>query len=178
MFGQIEPLKDSLIQVVIETPRGSVYKYSFNPASVSFHLDKILPVGQSFPFDFGFLPNTKGEDGDPLDVLLLGDQPICQGAVVPARLVGVLHANQRERDGHQTRNDRYVAVCAFSHIFQHVLDLKDLSSEYRQQIESFFIYYNQLAGKAFQPIGWESSANALTSLKKWSPIYNPDNIGV
>ncbi len=166
MFDQIEPIQDAFIQVVIETPRGSVYKYSFHPGSVSFHLDKILPVGQSFPFDFGFLPNTKGEDGDPLDVLILGDQPICQGVVVPARLIGVLNASQLERNGKLIRNDRYIAVCAYSHIFQHVLDITDLSDEYREQIESFFIYYNQLAGKEFHPIGWESSSEALQAVNK------------
>src|SRR5205085_2446067 len=84
--------------VVIETPKGSRNKYKFSQKLGMFMLKGVLPEGMSFPYDFGFLPATLGEDGDPLDVLLLMDQPAFCGCVVPARMIGVIEAEQTERD--------------------------------------------------------------------------------
>src|SRR3982750_3841183 len=75
--------------VVVETPKGSHNKYQFDPALGGFILKGVLPEGMSFPYDFGFLPSTLGEDGDPLDVLVLSDEPAFCGCVVPARLIGI-----------------------------------------------------------------------------------------
>ena len=72
-------------------------------------MSKVLPLGASFPFDFGFIPSTKGEDGDPLDVLVLTEEPAFVGCVLPALLIGVLEAEQTEK-GETVRNDRLVAV--------------------------------------------------------------------
>src|SRR5215218_1947990 len=86
-------------RVVIETPKGSHNKYTFDEELGLFVLGGVLPEGMSFPYDFGFLPGTLGGDGDPLDVLLLMDHPAFCGCVVPSRLVGVIEADQTERDG-------------------------------------------------------------------------------
>jgi inorganic pyrophosphatase len=86
------------LNVVIDSPRGSRNKYKFDESSGQWRLSKILPQGMSFPYDFGFIPSTEGEDGDPVDVLLLSDEPAFPGCVVPARLIGVLEAEQVEGD--------------------------------------------------------------------------------
>src|SRR5690348_7042755 len=86
--------KAKVWRVVIETPKGSHNKYNFDEELGLFVLGGVLPEGMSFPYDFGFLPGTLGEDGDPLDVLLLMDQPAFSGCVVPSRLIGVIEAEQ------------------------------------------------------------------------------------
>src|ERR1700733_8357960 len=86
-------------RVIIETPKGSRNKYDYSVEFKCFQLGKVLPEGMVFPFDFGFLPSTLGEDGDPVDVLLLMDQPTFCGCVVPSRLIGVIEAQQTEKDG-------------------------------------------------------------------------------
>src|SRR5581483_108272 len=97
------------VNVVVDTPQGSRNKYKFDEQHGQWRLSKILPQGMSFPYDFGFIPSTRGEDGDPLDVLLFADEPTFPGCVVPARLIGVLEAEQTE-GGKTVRNDRLVAV--------------------------------------------------------------------
>ena len=94
---------DELI-VVIETPKGSHNKFAYEPRYGAFVLKGMLPVGAIFPFDFGMIPSTLGDDGDPLDVLLLMDAPAYPGCIVPSRLIGVIEAEQTEK-GKKERND-------------------------------------------------------------------------
>jgi inorganic pyrophosphatase len=84
------------VLVVIETPKGSPNKFAFEPRFGTFVLKGVLPAGAVFPFDFGFVPSTRAEDGDPVDVLVLMDAPAFPGCVVPSRLVGVIEAEQTE----------------------------------------------------------------------------------
>src|SRR5438105_4689006 len=84
------------INAVVETPRGSRNKYTYKPEDDSFVLSKVLPSGTAFPMDFGFIPRSMGEDGDPLDVLVVSDFPCYPGAVVECRLLGVIEAEQKE----------------------------------------------------------------------------------
>src|SRR6201986_5379490 len=80
--------KDDLLQVIIETPAGSRNKFAFDPQQGIFALKKVLPAGMVFPYDFGFLPQTIAPDGDPIDVLLLMDEPAFPGCAVQAALLG------------------------------------------------------------------------------------------
>src|SRR5215213_9695961 len=100
------------LHVIIETPKGSRNKFNYDEGLGVFRLGGVLPAGAVFPFDFGFVPSTLGGDGDPLDVLLLMDEPAFPGCLVEARLLGVVEAEQTERGGERTRNDRLVAVAA------------------------------------------------------------------
>ncbi|HYX19667.1 MAG TPA: inorganic diphosphatase, partial [Thermoanaerobaculia bacterium] len=89
-IGKLDPdVKKDTVRVVIETPKHGRNKFAFDPDIQAFTLSSVLPVGASFPFDFGFIPKTEGGDGDPLDVLLLMDEPAFPGCVVETRLVGV-----------------------------------------------------------------------------------------
>ncbi len=80
--------------MVVETPKGSRNKYAFDPHNRVFELRKVLPAGMAFPYDFGFLPSTKGGDGDPLLVLVLMDEPAFPGCVLKCRVIGVIEAEQ------------------------------------------------------------------------------------
>ncbi len=93
------------LNVIIETPKGSRNKFKYDEEFGLFRLSGLLPVGAVFPFDFGFVPSTAGEDGDPLDVLLLMDEPAFAGCLVTSRLIGVIEAEQTE-EGKAERNDR------------------------------------------------------------------------
>jgi inorganic pyrophosphatase len=99
------------LNVIIETPRGCRNKYSYDEKRGVFKLSSVLPAGAVFPFDFGFIPRTIGDDGDPLDILVLMDEPVFSGCFVAARLLGVIEARQTE-DGKTERNDRLIAVSA------------------------------------------------------------------
>lgn len=145
--------EDGTVNVVIETSRGARTKLSFDPDNGLFTVKKILPVGMSFPFDFGFIPSTRGGDGDPLDVLLLIDEPVPTGVLVPSRLIGVIEAMQTERDGSTEKNDRLIAVAEATELFKDVKSLDDLPDSVIEQIEHFFISYNEQAGKKFEPRG-------------------------
>jgi inorganic pyrophosphatase len=141
------------LHVIIETPKGSRNKFNYDEEHQLFKLGGVLPSGAVFPFDFGFIPSTLGGDGDPLDVLLLMDEPAFPGCLVPSRLVAVIEADQTERDGETTRNDRLIAVAADSHTHQHVRTLADINSALLDEIEHFFISYNEIKGKTFKPLG-------------------------
>jgi len=145
--------EENELNVVIETPKGSRNKYGFDEKLKLFKLKGVLPAGHSFPFDFGFIPNTLGGDGDPLDVLLLMDEPAFAGCLVPARLIGVIEAEQTERDGKVERNDRLIAVASNSHVHTHIKSLKDLNETLVDQIEHFFVSYNEIKGKKFKSLG-------------------------
>jgi inorganic pyrophosphatase len=97
---QIKPLrKNDLVRVVVETPKGSRNKYAFDAQREVFTLKRVLPAGMAFPYDFGFVPQTEAEDGDPLDVLLLMEEPAFPGCVIDCRLIGMIEGEQQEKDG-------------------------------------------------------------------------------
>ena len=143
---------DGTLTVVVETPKGSRNKLSFVPEGGYFELGGPLPLGAVFPFDFGFVPGTVGGDDDPLDVLVLLEGGVYPGVVVRARLVGVIEAEQAERDGETMRNDRLVAVAEKSRLHGEVRELRDLPDSMLDEIEHFFTSYNELKGKTFTPI--------------------------
>ena len=99
---------DGIIQVIIETPKGSRNNFAFDGEQNIFTVKAVLPAGMSFPYDFGFLPRTLAPDGDPIDVLLLMDEPAFPGIAVRARLIGIIEGEQT--DGKKIRNDRLIAV--------------------------------------------------------------------
>ena len=138
--------------VIIETPKGSHNKYNFEPRIGLFVLGGVLPEGMSFPYDFGFLPSTKGDDGDPLDVLLFMDEPAFTGCLIPSRLIGVIEAEQTEKDKTKERNDRLVAVPVKSRVYNDCKSLKDLDKNRIDEIEQFFVSYNRVHGKKFKVI--------------------------
>ena len=138
--------------VVIETPKGCRNKFKFDEAAGLFRLSGVLPAGAVFPFDFGFVPGTLGGDGDPLDVLVLMDEPAFVGCLVAARLIGVIEAEQEE-GGTMARNDRLIAVAAKSRTSGDLKSITDLNPKLLDEIEHFFISYNAAKRKKFKPLG-------------------------
>jgi inorganic pyrophosphatase len=141
------------INVVVETPKGSRNKLAYEPAFGALVLKRVLPQGMSFPFDFGFMPATLGDDGDPLDVLVLLDESVPAGVIVPSRLIGVIDARQSEDDGTMVENVRFIAVGERCELFADVKRLSDVPPAVIRQIEHFFISYNEQADKRFEVVG-------------------------
>ena len=141
------------LNVIIETPQGSRNKFNYDERLGLFKLGGVLPAGASFPFDFGFVPSTLGGDGDPLDVLVLMDEAAFAGCLVEARLIGVIEAEQTEEDGETTRNDRLIAVASDARNHKAVRSLGQLNENLVDEIEHFFVSYNEMKGKAFKPLG-------------------------
>jgi inorganic pyrophosphatase len=137
--------------VVIETPSGSGNKLKFDTDLGVYRLDRVLPAGMTFPFDFGFIPETLAADGDPLDAIVLLDAPVHSGCIVLARLIGVIEAEQRGK-GHRTweRNDRLVAVAGGPKGHASIHSLDDVDPFRLKAIESFFANYHSMDGDEFR----------------------------
>jgi len=157
------------VEVVVETPRGSQNKMKWDEAAGRFRLSHVLPAGMSFPFDFGFVPDTRAEDGDPVDVLLLTDAGLPMGCLVDARVVGVIEVEQREQDGAEVRNDRLIAVAEESKTHRRIADIADLSPELLTEIEAFFAQYNRLDGKSFQVLHRRGPSAARAIVERARP---------
>jgi inorganic pyrophosphatase len=144
---------DGAANVIVETPQGSCNKFDFDPETGLFELGTAMPAGASFPFEFGFIPSTRGEDGDPLDILLLMDNPTFVGCLVKARLIGVIEAEQTESDGKCVRNDRLIGVAVKSRRHEGLHSLGHLAPQLLGEIEHFFAAYNQVKGRQFEVLG-------------------------
>lgn len=170
---QLDPEKYRCISIV-ETPKDSRCKYSYDEATGLFRLGAVLPVGLSFPFAFGFIPSTLGGDGDPLDVLILLEEPAAVGAMVEVRLVGVIGAVQAEK-GETERNDRLVAAAVQSHAYQQVTTLKDLAAALVTQIEQFLLAYTRLQGRDLTLDGRGGRKAALAAVKAAMAAFDAEH---
>jgi inorganic pyrophosphatase len=156
--------EDHAVRVVIETPKGSRNKYAFNEELGVFELRKVLPAGMAFPYDFGFVPSTRGGDGDPLDVLVLMDEPAFAGCVLSCRLIGVIRGRQKSDKGRE-ENDRLMAVERHHHLFASLRSLNDLRPEFLLELEDFFVNYHELDGEKYKVTGAGGPAAAKRVLK-------------
>ena len=138
-----------VLRVVIETPKGSRNKFAFNSEEHIFELKKVLPAGMAFPYDFGFVPSTKADDGDPVDVLVLMDEPAFPGCVLTCRPIGVIEGEQGDSKDKE-RNDRIVAVEQDAHSWADIKTIDDLGKEFCRELEEFFVNYHRLSGKQYR----------------------------
>jgi inorganic pyrophosphatase len=149
-LSSLDAEDDELIQVVIETPKGSRNKYAFNPEQKTFQLTKVLPTGMAFPYDFGFVPSTKAEDGDPTDVLVLMDEPAFPGCLLTCRVIGIIEGEQGEKKSDIERNDRVIAIEQENHSYADIENVDDLGKEFVKELEEFFVNYHKLSGKKYR----------------------------
>ena len=142
--------KSGLINVLIEIPAGSKNKYEFDKDMNAFALDRVLYSSVVYPYDYGFVPNTLADDGDPLDGMVLMDQPTFPGCVIAARPIGMLEMiDGGDRDEKilavPDKDPRYAAIKSLQDIAQHRLD----------EIVEFFQTYKNLEKKAVEILGWK-----------------------
>lgn len=138
-----------MLRVVIETPKGSRNKFAFNPDERVFELKKVLPSGMTFPYDFGFVPSTKADDGDPVDVLVLMDEPAFPGCTLTCRPIGVIEGEQGDKKK-TVRNDRIIAVEQDAHSWADIKTVDDLGKQFAKELEEFFVNYHKLSGQQYR----------------------------
>lgn len=155
-------VKHILMDIIIETPKGSRQKYAYDKESKLFRLKKVLAPGLVFPYDFGFIPGTKGEDGDPLDILVISEYHGFPGCIMDVRIAGCFQAMQTV--GKNTyRNDRFIGILEQSTVFENTATLEDLPNTLIDSIKLFFSTYLQAEGKS---VKWEADLNARQAMDK------------
>jgi inorganic pyrophosphatase len=154
------------VHVIIETPRNSRNKFDYDPDTGLFRLNKILPAGLTFPFHFGFIPQTKADDGDPVDIAVMMNAPSYPGIWITCRLLGVIEGEQTEKNGSIVRNDRMIGVPQEAQDLEHLHTLKDMNKNLLDEMINFFSYYNSMAGKEYKPLGVKGPAVAIRLIKR------------
>jgi inorganic pyrophosphatase len=156
--------KNKQLRVVVETPKGSRNKFAFDPDERIFELKKVLPAGMTFPYDFGFVPSTKADDGDPIDVLVLMDEPAFAGCVLSCRPIGVIEGEQGNKKDKE-RNDRIIAVEKDAHSWEYIKTIDDLGKEFCRELEEFFVNYHKLSGEQYRVLGVKGPNQARKLVK-------------
>ena len=141
--------KAGTLNVLVDTPRGSAVKFKLDPEKNVYTVSHFLTRGAVFPFDFGSIPSTSADDGDPLDLLVLAEAPTFPGCLVPVRLVGGLEARQTQ-EGKSMRNDRLLGVAAESRAYSEIRSMRDVPKRLLDEIEHFFVSYNEARGRRFR----------------------------
>jgi inorganic pyrophosphatase len=172
LLSALEPrdAKTGLVRVVVDTPRGSRNKLKYDEELGCFKLSRILPVGHVFPYDFGSVPRTRVADGDALDVLVLLETPTYPGCMVTVKLIGGLAARQTE-GGQTVRNDRLIGAPETPTNGAAFHDLEALGGARLDEIEHFFVAYNQAQGRTFEPTGRLGPDDAAKCLEKAIGAY-------
>jgi inorganic pyrophosphatase len=154
-----------MLRVVIETPKGSRNKFAFDPVEHVFELKKVLPSGMTFPYDFGFVPSTEADDGDPVDVLVLMDEPAFPGCVLTCRPIGVIEGEQGDKKKNKERNDRIIAIEQDAHSWEDIKTVDDLGKQFARELEEFFVNYHRLSGKQYRVLGLKGPDQARKLVK-------------
>jgi inorganic pyrophosphatase len=156
---------DQVLRIVIETPKGSRNKFAFDEKEKVFELKKVLPAGMTFPWDFGFVPSTVAGDGDPVDVLVLMDEPAYPGCVIYGRAIGVIEGEQGAGKEVE-RNDRVVAVEIRNHQWAHIKHVDDLGKQFVKELEEFFVNYHKQSGKEYRILDVRGPGRAMKCIQK------------
>jgi inorganic pyrophosphatase len=161
-------------KAIIETPKGCRNKFDYDTQYQTFALGGLLPEGLIFPFDFGFIPSTVADDGDPLDVMILMDEPAHVGCLVDVRVIGVIEAEQIE-DGKRTTNNRLIAVAVHSYQHDEIRTISEISKSILDQVEEFFVSYNKGRGKKFKVKGRHGPKRAGELIEEGIQAYSKNS---
>jgi inorganic pyrophosphatase len=157
---RIQPFDDhGSLRVIVESPRGSRMKIDYDPSLRIFSISRELPLGVAYPFDWGFIPGTLGDDGDPLDAMVVHHQSTYPGMLLPCRILGMVNVRQRDRgsrNGKREINNRVIATPAWNQTLGTLEDVRDLPGIARKQMEQFFVSATAFTGKKIDLEGWGS----------------------
>lgn len=153
------PQPPEQVTAVIEIPSGSRNKYELDKVTGLLKLDRVLYSAVQYPGDYGFIPGTLAEDGDPLDVLVLINEPTFPGCLITVRPVGVLHMKDRGDP-----DEKILAVPSEDPYHQEYFDIADLPQHYLKEVEHFFSVYKDLEGKRVEMQGWDKSVAAMSTI--------------
>ena len=163
-IAQLRPFdREGHLQVVVETPRGSTIKIDYDAAHAVFAVSRALPLGTAYPYDWGFVPGTRAEDGDPIDAMVLHEASTYPGVVLPCRVLGMVRLTQRGKGARREYNPRIIALPTWNDRLGPVKDHTALPARMRREIEQFFVTATFFTGKDVRLEGWGSrkAAEAL-----------------
>jgi inorganic pyrophosphatase len=156
---------DGNLNMVVETPRGSAVKLKYEPKSKVFMVSRSLVLGLAYPFDWGFIPGTKSEDGDPLDALAVHDSSTYPGVVLPCRALGVVDVSQKGKNGRE-ENPRLIVMPSWHERMGEFEKASGLPRRLREEIEQFFVSATFFTGKDPKIEGWRGPKAALGVVKR------------
>ncbi|TAF12788.1 MAG: inorganic diphosphatase, partial [Nostocales cyanobacterium] len=154
--------KEGVVNVLIEIPGGSKNKYEFDKDLNAFALDRVLYSSVKYPYDYGFIPNTLADDGDPLDGMVIMDEPTFPGCIIPARPIGYLEMI----DGGD-RDEKILCVPVKDPRYADVKSLDDIASHRLDEIAEFFRSYKNLEKKVTEILGWQNVDKVLPLVEKF-----------
>jgi inorganic pyrophosphatase len=157
---------DGVVQVVVESPRGAGIKLKYEPRLGAFSVARALPLGLTYPFDWGFIPGTLGPDRDPIDALVVHDVATFPGVVLPCKLLGVVEVSQRSDEGPRQRNDRIIAMPVWHDRLGEFERATQLPVRLRKEIEQFFLDTTFFTAKKPKILGWKSPHKAHMLVKQ------------
>lgn len=159
------PLRDDdgHVRVVVEAPRGSMAKLTYEPTIEAFTFGRALPLGLVYPYEWGFFPSTRADDGDPLDAMVIFEGRTAVGVVIPSVPIGVVRISQNGDAKGRVANDRVLCVPVNAPRYAHV---RELPARTREELERFFLETAFETGKNVRVEGWEGPKAALRAIKK------------
>ena len=160
------PSVPEVIYAVIEIPKGSRNKYEYDKDMEAFALDRVLYSPFHYPAEYGIIPKTLYDDGDPMDVMVLMDQPTFPGCVIETRPIGVM----RMIDG-EDKDDKVLGVPVNDPRYKDINDIDDIPSHLLDEIAHFFKEYKTLEGKVTEVLGWEHAKEAFEAIKHSIDLY-------
>lgn len=149
-----------IVTAVIETPQDSTNKYEYDDTLHVFYLDRVLHSPVHYPGDYGFIPGTIAEDGEPLDILVLGDHPVFPGCVYKARPVGLFDMLDND-----THDEKIVAYAVGNPRFQTIRNYSDVEPQVLREVEHFFSVYKNLEQKQTDVLGWKGLDEAHSVIR-------------
>jgi inorganic pyrophosphatase len=158
--------KPGIINVLIEIAAGSKNKYEFDKDMNAFALDRVLYSAVQYPYDYGFIPNTLADDGDPLDGMVMMDEPTFPGCVIAARPIGMLEMI----DGGD-RDEKILCVPDSDPRYANVKSLADVAPHRLEEIAEFFRTYKNLQKKVTEILGWKDVENVAVLVEKCIKAY-------
>jgi inorganic pyrophosphatase len=167
LWHDIDPGTEELVNTIIEIPKFSKNKYEIDKETGLIALDRVMHSAQDYPFDYGFVPKTLWDDGDPLDVVVLTTYPLLSGILVPVRMVGIMNMID---DGDS--DAKIIAVPKKDPRWDEVKDLGDVNKHTLKEIEHFFATYKKVQNKEVAVQGFEDAAAAKAAFKKSRVQYD------
>ncbi len=150
----------AVVNVIVEIPKGKRNKFEVDKVTGLIKLDRYLYSSAVYPGDYGFIPQTLAEDGDPLDALVMVNEATFSGCLIEARVVGIFRMKDKGF------NDfKVLAVPHKDPLFEHIKKLEDVPVHFVREVEFFFTTYKQLEGVSVEPLGWASGEEGTAEVR-------------
>jgi inorganic pyrophosphatase len=157
------------LRVVVEAPRGARAKFKYEPSEQIFELGRPLCLGTSYPYDWGFVPSTRAQDGDALDAMVYHDVPTYPGIIIPSKPIGLIRLVEKDKGEGWKRNDRLIVVPADEKRWD---DATALEKQVQEELAQFFVNVVMMTDKKVRVEGWEGPKAARAVIERAVKAYD------